>query len=113
MFKRSIEAVIAEGTRNLETLAKLAADKAVEARAEVSRCQSEIQTLVNLGKQVPEKVFDRYSQVLVSTIDVQSMDEVLHAQIQIGGAYGGLRGLMGENPRRGKYRVIVLLEPIA
>jgi hypothetical protein len=113
MFQKSIEAIIAQGVKELEGLSVQAAQKAVEAKAAVSRCQSEIQSLVNLAKQVPEKVFDRYSQVLVSTIQIESYSSFC-ADIMLNGYASNLRGIMGdEKVKAGKYRVIVLLEPIS
>lgn len=114
MFQKSIEAIIAQGIKGLESLKKEAAATSVQAQAEVQRCQSEIQTLVNLGKQVPEKVFDRYSSVLVSTIESRQDWENFYGEIRLGSASGQLRGLMGnEILKMGRYRVIVLLEPIS
>ena len=114
MFQKSIEAIIANGVRDLEALKRQAAACAVEAQAQVQRTQSEIQALVNLGKQVPEKVFDRYSNVLVSTIEQHVDDRNFFAEVRISSATGHLRGLMGdEKLKAGKYRVIVLLEPIS
>lgn len=114
MFQKSIEAIIAQGIKGLEGLKKEAAATAVEAQAQVQRCQSEIQSLVTLAKQVPEKVFDRYSNVLVTTVDMNPDENLNWAEIRINSSAGQLRGLMGnEVVKRGKYRVIVLLEPIS
>lgn len=115
MFQKSIETIIAQGVKELEALSKQAADKAVEAKAAVSRCQSEVQALVNLAKQVPEKVFDRYSNVLVGTVQQYGESPSgLYASIRISTSDAQLHGLMGPNDlKAGKYRVIVLLEPIS
>lgn len=112
MFQKSIEAIIAQGVKDLEGLTKQTRQAADEAKIKVSQCQSEIQSLVNLAKQVPEKVFDRYSSVLVSTIEVHHPQP--YAEIRIATSAVVLRGLMGDEVvKGGRYRVIVLLEPIS
>ena len=115
MFQKSIEAVIAQGVKDLEAVVKQTRQAADDAKVRVSQCQSEIQSLVNLAKQVPEKVFDRYSNVLVGTIEEHcegSSD--LYAEFRINSGQTSLRGIMGnEKFKKGKYRVIVLLEPIS
>lgn len=115
MFQKTIEAIISQGIKGLEALKKEAASTATEAQEQVQRCQSEIQSLVNLGKQVPEKVFDRYGHVLIGTFehDRQS-SEGLYAVLQTHYAQTQLKGLMGsEDLKPGKYRAIVLLEKIS
>ena len=114
MFNKSIEAIIAQGTKDLEGLVAQTRRAVDEARAKVSQCQSEIQSLVNLAKQVPEKVFDRYSTVLVATVESYGESTFSYAQIQLGSSGAPLRGIWGgEKFEKGKYRVIVLLEPIS
>lgn len=115
MFKKSIEAIIADGVKELEEIAKRAENNGVQAAEQVARCKSEIETLVNLAKDVPEKVFDRHSNVLVSTLDLsQGSSGSMWAEIRLNGLCTQLRGLMGdEKIKPGKYRVIVLLEPIS
>lgn len=115
MFQKTIEAIISEGVKGLEALKKQAVDKGIEAAAHVQRCQSEIQSLVNLGKQVPEKVFDRYGHVLIGTIEQYGNSPVgLDAILQTSFGHTNLRGLMGsEDLKPGKYRVIVLLEKLS
>jgi hypothetical protein len=115
VFQKSIEAIIAQGVKDLEGVVKQTRQAADEAKIRVSQCQSEIQSLVNLAKQVPEKVFDRYSNVLVATIDQYSdQPNGIYAELRLGGNSGQLRGLMGDDSlKKGKYRVIVLLEPIS
>jgi hypothetical protein len=117
MFQKSIETIIAQGVRDLEALTKQTRQAADEARIKVSQCQSEIQSLVTLAKQVPEKVFDRYSNVLVGTFFVQQFQDEstqIYCEMRIGSIVTQLRGLMGdEKIKLGKYRVIVLLEPIS
>jgi hypothetical protein len=114
MFQKSIEAIIAQGIKDLEAVVKQTQQAADEAKIKVSRCQSEIQSLVNLAKQVPEKVFDRYSNILVGTIEEHADPSQLYAEFRSAGGITQLRGLMGdERIKRGKYRVIVLLEPIS
>lgn len=112
MFKKSIEAVIADGLQKMDHRSEVIQQVAKEARENVQKCRSEINSLVTLAQQVPEKVFDRYSNVLVSTIQIQSEHSGVQLQIGIDNAH--LRGVMGpEVPPKGKYRVIVLLEPIS
>lgn len=115
MFQKSIEAIIAQGVRGLEALKKEAAATATEAQEQVQRCQSEIQTLVNLGKQVPEKVFDRYGCVLIGTFDHYNQSPSgMYASLRMSNSEVQLRGLMGpEDLKPGKYRAIVLLEKIS
>jgi hypothetical protein len=115
MFKKSIEAIIAQGVKDLEAVVKQTRQAADDAKIRVSQCQSEIQTLVNLANQVPEKVFDRYSNVLVGTIDQQASSSMgLYARLRLNTGETDLRGFMGpEDVKSGKYRVIVLLEPIS
>lgn len=115
MFQKTIEAIISEGVKGLEALKRQAAEKAVEAQAHVQRCQSEIQSLVNLGKQVPEKVFDRYGHVLVGTFEHCNKSPAgLYAVLRTSQAETQLRGLMGsEDIGPGRYRAIVLLEKLS
>lgn len=115
MFQKSIESIIAQGVKDLEAVVKQTRQAADEAKIKVSQCQSEIQSLVTLSKQVPEKVFDRYSNVLVGTIEEYSDgNSNLYAELCLNSGQTSLRGLMGDEKfRRGKYRVIVLLEPIS
>lgn len=42
MFKKSIEAIIAEGQKNLQELTRQTEDAALRAKDEVKRCSSEI-----------------------------------------------------------------------
>ena len=114
MFQKSIEAVIAQGVKDLEALVKQTRQAADEARIKVSQCQSEIQSLVTLSKQVPEKVLDRYCNVLVGTIEQYADPSQLYARLSLASGEVQLRGLMGDEViKRGKYRVIVLLEPLS
>jgi hypothetical protein len=115
MFKKSIEAIIADGKRDLEFLSEQAASKALEAKSAVIRCTQEIEAMVQLAKDVPEKVFDRYSHVLVAVGDIYSTGNFGRpTYVDIGGTHLQLRGLMGqEQVKTGKYRVIVMLEPIS
>jgi hypothetical protein len=116
MLKKSIEAIIADGVAELEEIAKRAERKGEEAAEQVARCKSEIQTLVALAKDVPEKVFDRHSNVLVSTIEIGGVggSSQIWAEFRLNGSGVHLRGLMGdEQVKPGKYRVIVLLEPLS
>lgn len=113
MFQKSIEAIIAQGVKDLEALSRQAAETVVEAGATVSRCRSEIQSLVTLSKQVPEKVFDRYSHVLTGTFRTNEASAP-YMELRVGGANTSLQGLMGKQELKGgTYRVIVLLEPIS
>ena len=115
MFQKSIEAIIAQDVKGLEALKREAAATATEAQEQVQRSQSEIQALVNLGKQVPEKVFDRYGNVLIGTF-VQTARTLggLYASIRLASVECQLRGLMGsEDIKPGKYRAIVLLEKLS
>ena len=99
---------------NLEALKKGVATSSSVAQDHIARCQSEIQTLVNLAKQVPEKVFDRYSHVLVSSIELYNEDPFFSGYISVNNCQTQLRGLMGgANVKKGSYRVIVLLEPLS
>lgn len=112
MFQKSIETIIAQGVRELEGLKKSCEMAAAEAANEVRKRQSEIQTLVNLAKQVPEKVFDRYTSVQVGMININDNYPGSN-YITIGSCQAQLAGLMGnEGLKPGRYRVIVLLEPI-
>jgi hypothetical protein len=115
MFQKSIEAIIAQGIREIEALKKQAAETASEAVSRVERTRDEIQSLVDLAKQVPDKVFDRYSNVLVGTFEeYHESPQGLYAHIRLASCETQLRGLMGdERIKQGKYRVIVLLEPIS
>jgi len=115
MLKKSIEAIIANGIAELDELAKRAERKGAEAAVQVARCKSEIQTLVSLAKDVPQKVFDRHSNVLVTTIELgNGASGTIWSEIRLNGTCTQLRGLMGdEQIRPGKYRVVVLLEPIS
>lgn len=115
MFQKSIEAIIAQGVKDLEAVVKSTRQAADDAKVRVSQCQSEIQSLVNLAKQVPEKVFDRYSNVLVGTIEEYSDSlNSFNCDFRLGSNWTQLRGVMGnESLKRGKYRVITLLEPIS
>jgi len=116
MFQKSIEAIIAQGVKDLEAVVKSTRQAADEAKIKVSQCQSEIQSLINLAKQVPEKVFDRYSHVMVGTLEetYHTVPEGLSAYLRYGSGEAQLRGIMGnEKLKAGKYRLIVLVEPIA
>ncbi len=115
MLKKSIEAIIADGAANLEELAERVRMNAIGAAKEVERCKSEMQTLVSLAKDVPEKVFDRHSNVLVSTMEIGGGSSgSMWAEVRLNGVCAPLRGLMGgEHVKPGKYRVIVLLEPLS
>jgi hypothetical protein len=114
LFQKSIEAIIAQGVQDLEYTQKSIQQASDEAKVKVSQCQSEIQALVTLSKQVPDKVFDRYSNVLVGTIEQYVEPSELYATMRLASGETQLRGLMGnEKIPKGKYRVIVLLEPIS
>jgi hypothetical protein len=115
MFQKSIEAIIAQGIKDLEAVVKSTRQAADEAKVKVSQCQSEIQSLVNLAKQVPEKVFDRYSNVLVGTVEQYGQSPSgMYARLQLSHNEAQLHGLMGsQDIKAGKYRVIVLLEPLS
>ena len=115
MFQKSIEAVIAKGVSDLEAVVKQTRQASDDAKVRVSQCQSEIQSLVTLAKQVPEKVFDRYSNVLVGTIEQHGESSGdISAELRINFSQTNLCGIMGDGKfKRGKYRVIVLLEPIS
>src|SRR5689334_7606773 len=115
MFQKSIESIIAQGVKDLEAVVKSTRQAADDAKIKVSQCQSEIQSLVNLAKQVPDKVFDRYSNVLVGTIQQHDQSPAgVYAYLRLSTAETQLHGLMGPNDlKAGKYRVIVLLEPIS
>jgi len=114
MFRKNIEAIIADGLKQLEGSADRLAGAAKSARDVVATCSGEIQALVDLARDIPEKVFDRYSSVMVSTIQVHPSPGTYH-YVAIGNAgQSQLRGLMGdETIKAGKYRVVVLLEPIS
>ncbi len=60
-------------------------------------------------------MFDRYSNVLVGTVDEYCEgNSTLYAELRINSGQTCLRGLMGdEKLKKGKYRVIVLLEPLS
>ena len=114
MFQKSIESIIAQGVKDLEAVVKQTRQAADDAKTKVSQCQSEIQSLVTLAKQVPEKVFDRYSQVMTGTLLLGSEYNQTYSFLRLNDAETSLRGIMGdEKVRPGKYRVIVLLEPIS
>lgn len=114
MFRKSIEAIIAQGISDLETMKKGLQETVVASQQKIQQCQSEIQSLVNLAKQVPEKVFDRYSNVLVGTVEQIVNPSQLYARLQIASGEVQLHGIMGdEKIKQGKYRVIVLLEPLS
>lgn len=113
MFKRSIEAVIAEGLKNLQSQADGVARQSVEAQKVVTRCAEEIQALTRLAQEVPEKVFDRYSQVMIATFDIPSNAPLGYIALRTNCGDMSLRGVMGdEMVKSGKYRAIVLLEPL-
>ena len=114
MFQKSVEAIIAQGVKDLEAVVKQTRQAADDAKIRVSQCQSEIQSLVNLAKQVPDKVFDRYSQIFVSTMDLYNEDPMFNGYVTINNCQGPLRGIMGdEKLKRGRYRIIILMEPIS
>lgn len=115
MLKKSIEAIIADGAANLEELAERVKTNAQGAAEQVARCRSEIETLVALAKDVPEKVFDRHSNVLVTTMDLNpGSSGHIWSEIRLNGHCAQLRGLMGpDQVKPGKYRVVVLLEPLS
>jgi hypothetical protein len=114
MFQKSIEAIIANGVKDLDAVVNRTRQAADDAKIKVSQCQSEIQTLVNLAKNVPEKVFDRYSQVFVSTLELYNEEPMSQGYVTINNCQGHLRGMMGdERLRKGRYRLIVLMEPIS
>ncbi len=113
MFKKSIEAIIAEGQKNLVELTRQTEVAALRAKDEVKRCSDEIAGLVALSKDVPEKIFDRYSTILtaVGTIYGQAIG---YNTIRISGSDLQLRGLMGDEfVKLGNYRILVLVEPIS
>lgn len=114
MFKKSIEAIIEAGLKEMEDKKQGIEGYARSAGEIIVRCESELRTLVQLAKDVPEKIFDRYSSVMVSSVEVHSNDSC-SPRIQFGYARGPfeLRGLMGEEQiKPGKYRVVVLLEKL-
>lgn len=115
MFRKSIEAIIAQGVIDLEAMQKGLQATVVESQKKIQQCQSEIQSLVTLAGQVPEKVFDRYSNVLVGTIEEHCEgNSNLYAEFRLNSGQASLHGIMGnEKFKKGKYRVIVLLEPIS
>lgn len=112
MFKKSIEAIVSRGHQDLSDQVERISFLAREAQKEVENCRGEVAALVQLAKDVPEKTFDRYSSVMVSSVEVAPNDSS-YPRIQFGHARGpfDLRGLMGdEQIKPGKYRVVVLLE---
>lgn len=113
MFKKSIEAIIADGQKNLEELIRQTEVAALRAKDEVKRCSGEIAGLVALSKEVPEKVFDRYSTILTTIGKIYGESPGYHS-IRISGSDLQLRGLMGEESvKPGNYRILVLVEPIS
>lgn len=113
MFKKSIEAIIEDGKKHLESLASGVETNAFLAKREIARCSDEISGLVQLAKDVPEKIFDRYSTVLTAIGEIYGQSTGYHS-IRIGGTDLQLRGLMGsESLKPGKYRIVVLVEPIS
>ena len=113
MFKKSIEAIIAAGQKNLEELTRQTEVAALRAKDEVKRCSDEINGLVALSKDVPEKIFDRYSTVLTAVGPIYGNPHSSHS-IRISGSELQLRGLMGdESVKPGNYRILVLVEPIS
>ena len=113
MFKKSIEAIIADGKKTLESLAHGVESNAFLAKKEISRCSEEIQGLVTLAQQVPEKVFDRYSNVLTAVGEIYGHASGYNT-VRIAGTDLQLRGIMGDEAvKPGKYRIVVLVEPIS
>jgi hypothetical protein len=113
VFKKSIEAIIAEGQKNLVELIRQTEVAALRAKDEVKRCSDEISGLVALSKDVPEKIFDRYSTVLTAVGQIYGNSPGYHS-IRISGSDLQLRGLMGdESVKPGNYRILVLVEPIS
>lgn len=114
MFQKAIEAVIEDGKKSLQAMADSVERLSAEAKKEIDRRSVEIEGLVTLAKDVPEKVFDRYSNVMVSVVEVVYPEAHYTKEIRIGGAQAQLQGIMGdEDLKIGKYRVIVLLEPLS
>lgn len=113
MFKKSIEAIIAEGQKNLQELVRQTEVSALRAKDEIKRCSDEISGLVALAKEVPEKVFERYSTVLTAVGQIHGMAPGYHT-VRISGSDLQLRGLMGdESVKPGNYRILVLVEPLS
>jgi hypothetical protein len=113
MFKKSIEAIIADGQKNLEELTRQTEVAALRAKDEVKRCSDEISGLVTLAKQVPEKVFDRYSAVLTAVGQIYG-HSMGYNSIRISGTDLQIRGLMGdESVKPGNYRILILIEPLS
>lgn len=113
MLKKSIEAIIAEGEKNLQELTRQTEVASLRAQDEVKRCSDEIKGLVALSKEVPEKVFDRYSTILTAIGQIYGQ-ALGYNTIRISGTDLQLRGLMGdESVKPGNYRIIVLVEPLS
>lgn len=119
MFKESIQSVIAAGTKHLEDLQRGCDEKSKEAAATVAKAKSEIAGLVTLAKEVPEKVFDRYSNVLVTELRLPfynggSNPSPHSFELTIDGMERvRLNGILGDTAlKNGKYRAIVLLERV-
>jgi len=112
MFQKAIRDVIEQGIRNLEEKSSDIAAEAKRAQEVVERCKGEICSLVTLSEDVQEKIFDRYSKVMVATIEFNPPVDSFYPRIGL--VYGRevqLNGLMGpEGVKPGKYRAIVLLE---
>lgn len=109
MFKKSIEAIIAQGLLDLDGKVAMIISLAEEAKKEVELRKNEMTALVQLAKDIPEKIFDRYSGVMVATVDLPK-HQCHNPRISL--VYGmerPLTGLMGPNELApGTYRAIVL-----
>ena len=114
MFQKSIEAVVEAGVKRLGELSRSVRNNADEADEELKRCRVEIEGLVAIAKEIPDKMFARYANVLVATAEVDEKYGGQYPRIRINShCESELRGVMGgERIKDGKYRVIVLLEPI-
>lgn len=113
MFRKSIEGIIAEGVKNLQSQAERVARRGVEAQEEVTRCAEQVKALIRLAQEVPEKVFDRYSSVMITTMDMRTDQPAGYLSIRTNNGDWQLHGVMGpEAIKAGKYRAIVLLEPL-
>lgn len=113
MFKKAIEAVVKDGIeelRQMEENSKRAIERAAEI---VATRKSEIEALVVLAKEVPEKVFDRYSNILICEFPLHSQNAGRMGDIglRLNGYHACLHGIMGPDDfKPGKYRAVVLLE---
>lgn len=113
MFQKAIEAVIQDGLRDIEQMVQCVEARVVYAKEEAEKRRGEIQALVDLAKDVPSAVFSRHSNVMIGTIHLPQAGSA-YAEFRVNGNGTTLSGLMGpEGVKDGKYRVIVLLEPLS